>query len=170
MIREWLRVDGNRARFDTNTRLIQYLDASGEPLGTPRTCTEDELTEYISFFPDASQEEINARNDIGAKMYAALTALRNATADSTVTATEFRDANPLVQTALLAYRDYPYNHPEIDRLAFLVLSQVSYAYSMLLSVAGANQANLATTVLNYEIRIAALESRLSALAARLDAL
>lgn len=157
MIREWLKADGRTCRFDSVTNMLEYRNSDGENVEEVREATPEEYAEYLSYFPDASQDEINRRNALAGQLTNALAALRTATADGVITPTEFGQANPLVQTALLGYRDYPYQSAEIDRLAFLVLSQVSFAYSLLLAQGGATSRALSNVILALEARVAALE-------------
>jgi hypothetical protein len=170
MIREWLRPDGVVVRYDSTTDYVELRDSSGAPLETPHPATDSERAEYYTFYPDATQEEMNAKSSITGQLMAALTSARNATADNTVTPQEFAEVNPLVQIALKAYRDYPYKHPEVDRLAFLVLSQVSYAYSLLLTSAAQRNAIITNNIFVFETRIAQLEAQVASLNLRLAAL
>ena len=158
MIREWLRPSGNTVRFDTVTQCIEERNAEGENVVEIHAATEEDIAEYMSYYPEASQEEINARNALTSQLNDALLALRNATLDNVIAPEEFAGANPLVQVALKGYRDFPYESKEVDRLAFLVLSQVSFAYSLLLSQASVTIRALGAANLALELRVAALEA------------
>jgi hypothetical protein len=165
MIREWLRPDGTTARFDSVTEIVEYRGADGEIVIEGHVADLDERAEYLSFYPDATQEEVNARNAIAGQLSTALSALRSATADNIISPAEFVGANPLVQAALLSYRDYPYEHKDVDRLAFLVLSQVSFAYSLLLAQSMTRAATVGQSLLVLNTKVAELENAVNALTA-----
>jgi hypothetical protein len=165
MIREWLRPDGTTARFDSVTEVIEYRNEEGVIVIEAHVADPDEKAEYLSFYPDATQDEVNARNAIAGELSAALAALRAATSDNVISPAEFIGANPLVQAALISYRDYPYEHKDVDRLAFLVLSQVSFAYSLLLAQSMTKAATVGQTLLVLNTKVAELENAVAALQA-----
>ena len=165
MIREWLRPDGTTARMDSVTEIIEYRDQAGVVVVEAHKADADERAEYLSFYPEATQDEVNARNAIAGELSTALSALRAATSDNVISPAEFIGANPLVQAALLSYRDYPYEHKDVDRLAFLVLSQVSFAYSLLLAQSMTKAATVGQSLLVLNTKVAELENAVAALQA-----
>jgi len=165
VIREWLRPDGNTVKYDTAAEALEIRDSAGEIVDTLHPASEEERAEYLSFYPSASQDEVNKRNALVGQLTNALYALRDATSDGTITQQEFQTVNPMVQIALLSYRAFPYKSEEADRLAFLVLSQVSHAYSLLLAQGAVlAQANAAAT-LYLQTSITELQARVDALEA-----
>jgi hypothetical protein len=135
MIREWMYGDGTIAQYDTNTNLIQFLHpGSRENLVPPHPATQEELDAFNSVYPEASAEEIVAKNAVVSALYSVLLQLRQISADSNVTGDELQSVLPQVTVALEAYRDYE-GKPDhtIDKLVNLVLSQALLSIQILVS-------------------------------------
>jgi hypothetical protein len=163
MIREWLVFDGTIKRFDTNTRTVTVVNQEGEVLVPVRPATPDDLAEYASVFPDSSQEEINAKSAITAELMALLVQLRNVTADGVIVPQEFAALNAPVQNTLRNYSAFPYEDNKIDKLAFLVVTQISYAYSLMLTQAAARQQQVLESIISISAKLDEIEVRLTAL-------
>jgi hypothetical protein len=147
MIREWMYPDGNIAQYDTQTRLIQFLSpVNRENIVPPHVITEDELSSYELAYPEASQEELVARQAVIASLQAALLGMREITSDNAVSSSEISAALPQVRTALEFYRDYSGRTDEVmERLINLLLSQSILALQILISNSG-------TTVYNTVVQ------------------
>jgi hypothetical protein len=170
MIREWLLPTGNIKLYDTVTKTVQVVTQAREIVEAVRPQTEDDLAEYLENFPSAPAEEIAAISVMSGQLMTALEALRIATLDGTVTPEEFTTANTPVQVALRNYSAFNYKSDAVDKLAFLVLTQVSYAYSMLLAAGSRSSAIQANAMLNLNVRIQAIELALEGIESRLSAL
>jgi hypothetical protein len=170
MIREWLLPTGNIKVYDTVTQTVQVVDQSRLIVEAVRPRNQDDLAEYLANFPSAPAEEITAISVMSGQLMAALEALRVATEDGSVTPTEFATANTPVQVALRNYSAFNYRSDTVDKLAFLVLTQVSYAYSMLLASGARSTGIQANAVLNLNVRAQGLDDRMDALEARILAL
>ncbi len=165
MIREWLYFDGNTKRFDTNTRTVTLVNQAGEVVEPVRPATADDIAEYNSVFPGATQEEVNAKSAIMAELMALLGQLRDVTADGVINPQEFASLNVPVQTALRNYSAFQYEDSKIDKLAFLVVTQVSYAYSIMLTQAAVRQQQVLGTILSLSVTLDEIKVRLAALEA-----
>ena len=163
MIREWIRDNGTVARYDTVSQQIGLYSIEGENIDPFRAATDDERAEYLTFYPDASTDQINATTALNGLLSDTLTKLRDATADGSITPTEFATISPSVQAALTGYRDFNYKDADIDRLAFLVLSQVSLAYSIMLAGASTRLGLVTNTVLTFDTRLSEVERQIALL-------
>lgn len=163
MIREWLLPTGNIKVYDTVTQTVQVIDQNRLIVEPVRARTEDDLVEYLENYPSAPAEEIAAVGVMSGQLMAALEALRVATEDGSVTATEFATANTPVQIALRNYSAFNYRNDAVDKLAFLVLTQVSYAYSMLLAAGARTAATQSVAILNLNTRMQGIEARMDEL-------
>lgn len=153
MIREWLELDGTTARFDTVSKIIEFLDSDGVNVVPTHQATEEEMARVLELFPEVGQDVINRRTAISSTLLSTLNLLRQATSDRVVTQEEFASLNPAVVGALTAYRDYPDSDPGVDKMVILLLTQVNFAYSMLLAQGAANALSLQTLVLDQGSQI-----------------
>lgn len=159
MIREWMSDDGLIAQYDTDSRLIQYLNASRENVVPPREINESEIARFSELYPEASPATLLEKQALVASLYEALVAMRGVTADYVVTGDELQQALPAVTRALERYRDYTGPADEVtDRLVNLLLSQSVLGVQILVSNAYTGIFNV--TVQNQQLmaRIEALES------------
>lgn len=150
MIRQWLELDGTYARFDTISKIIEYVDADGVNVVPTHQATEDELARVAELFPEVSVEVQTRKAAMASQLLSTLNALRTATADQVITPAEFAGLNPSVVATLTAYRDYPDSDPEIDKMVILLLTQINFAYSMLLAQGAKASSDLRDYVLEVE--------------------
>jgi len=138
MIREWMYPDGNIAQYDTQTRLIQFLSPNNrENIVPPHLITDDEFSSYQLVYPEATQEELAARQAVIASLQSALLAMRDVTSDNLVSSSEITSVLPAVRSALEFYRDYGGRADEtMERLINLLLSQSILALQILISNSG----------------------------------
>lgn len=163
MIREWLWYDGTIAQYDTITKFIQFLDpGTRENIVPPHKATDDEIDEYKRVYPEATQEEMMAKNTVISALQSALLEMRDITSDSQVTAPELTRALPAVTSAMEKYRDYTGPRDDvIDKLVNLLLSQSVLALQILVSNAYAG-------LYNTVIQSAALKTNVEEFGIRLD--
>jgi hypothetical protein len=165
MIVEWLSQSGNTARYDTAFNRISYIDPNREVVEPVRPATSDETAEYLSQFPETSQERTTAINDVAASLYSVLLGLRAATQDRVVTDAEFAELNPQIVTALTQYSNFEYSDEYVNKLAFLVVTQIVFAYSALLQAGKVSSGNLASYVISINNKVLALEAEVANLKA-----
>jgi hypothetical protein len=165
MIREWMTSDGLIKRIDTVTKTVFSVNSAGEVVDHVRPATEDELAEFYMLFPTATQEELVAKNGMNAELSELLNELREITSDNQISPQEFYGVAPKVQLVLKDYSAFGYKDANIDRLAFLVITQVSFAYSLLLAGASANSQQMLQSLIVLNRRMDEVEFRLSALEA-----
>jgi alkanesulfonate monooxygenase SsuD/methylene tetrahydromethanopterin reductase-like flavin-dependent oxidoreductase (luciferase family) len=133
MIREWIVDDNRIAVYDDISNVVYYRDTAGEVIEAVHPATDSEQAEYAARFPDVPAAQLQRKSVIVGLLSTALTALRASTADGVVTQAEFTANTPAVVAAMTAYSRYPDDDADVNKLALLIITQVSLAYASILT-------------------------------------
>jgi len=157
MLVQWLAYDGNTVKFDTVSQRIYKTDSEGVVVEPVRDADATEIQEYYTLFPQASAQELQEKQTLIALLQNTLIGLRAATQDGVINEQEFISMNAPVQQALLAFSQYGRYDEDVNKLAFLILTQVAFAYSFLLGSSGVRYKSLYDYITGISQRVDDLE-------------